>query len=55
MHRGEEFYALSKIGAVVDISDPLINENVMSNYLKDTNSKYGTLIYLGNKFSILNN
>lgn len=33
------FYALSKIGAVVDISDPLINENVMSNYLKDTNAK----------------
>lgn len=33
------FYALSKIGAVADIIDPRINENVMYKYLSDVNTK----------------
>ena len=33
------FYAISKIGAVADIIDPRINENVMYKYLSDVNAK----------------
>lgn len=33
------FYALSKIGAVADIMDPRVNENVMLKYLNDVNTK----------------
>lgn len=33
------FYALSKIGAVADIIDPRINENVMLKYLSDVDAK----------------
>ena len=32
------FYALSKLGAIADIIDPRINENVMRKYLKDSKS-----------------